>query len=224
MTVELLHYTPLWVASTAIRKCWNTESKSDTDKSYNNKHDIVTGEKDKELIYRVGNKNKHSSTLEHISYSFDIDGISRACLQELTRHRISSPTVKSTRYTLRELRDEEPFSPITHNSRIKSEKYLVKTGNALIDDNSIRALDALRNAVSSGIANDITKFCLPESYKTSLVWTINARSLQNLLVLRTHKSAMWEIRLLANKIFETLPEEHRYLFEEYIYKEKEITE
>jgi thymidylate synthase (FAD) len=105
MQVELLHNTPLWVASKAIRKCWASEAKSDNG-----------GEKDKELIHRIGNKNKHKSTLEHLVYSFDIDGISRACLQELARHRIASYSVKSSRYTLKELKAEEYIN--THSREI----------------------------------------------------------------------------------------------------------
>jgi thymidylate synthase (FAD) len=51
MQVELLHNTPLWVASKAIRKCWASEAKSDNG-----------GTKDKELIERIGNKNKQVNT------------------------------------------------------------------------------------------------------------------------------------------------------------------
>ena len=51
--------------------------------------------------------------VEHTSYSFDISGISRACLQELVRHKVASYTIKSSRYTLQELKDEESF--IYHN-------------------------------------------------------------------------------------------------------------
>ena len=121
MKVELLHNTPLWVCAKAIRKCWASEDKSDSyysvtwndniplaecDISTSDKEAIHCGTKDKELINRVGNKNKHKSTLEHLVYTFDIDGISRACLQELARHRIASYSVKSTRYTLKELKEE----------------------------------------------------------------------------------------------------------------------
>ena len=65
--------------------------------------------------------------------------------------------------------------------------------------------------------------CVPyrtsqESYKTELTWSINARSLQNFLTLRSSKSALWEIRNLAKAIFEALPNDHRYLFEECIKK------
>lgn len=112
MTVELLHHTPLWVCSTAIRKCWASEDKSDTykDKAYPfGSGEIVCGEKDKALIHRIGNQNKHSSTLEHLVYNYDIDGAPRYVLQELARHRIASYSVKSSRYTIKEIKDEEPF-------------------------------------------------------------------------------------------------------------------
>ncbi len=119
MQVTLLHSTPLYVAAVGIRKCWASEGNSDTittgtSNSYGidytlSSDEVVTGPKDKALIERIGNKNKHASTLEHLSYNFDIDGISRACLQELARHRISSFSVKSSRYTLKELKDEKCF-------------------------------------------------------------------------------------------------------------------
>lgn len=70
----------------------------------------ITGQKDLELVERVGNKFKHKSVLEHLVYSFDIDGISRAVLQELARHRTASLTVKSTRYTMsKDLKKENSF-------------------------------------------------------------------------------------------------------------------
>ena len=68
-----------------------------------------------------------------------------------------------------------------------------------------------------GLENDIAKFCLPESYKTELTWTINARSLQNFIALRSDKSALWEIRDMAYKLYETLPQTHQYLFEKSLY-------
>jgi thymidylate synthase (FAD) len=192
MQVKLLFNSPLWVASKAIRKCWASEDKSDNG-----------GEKDKELIHRIGNKNKHKSTLEHLVYSFDIDGISRACLQELARHRIASYSVKSSRYTLKELKNALDFS-----------KFLVQTPNETLDHMNERQLDKIQDLLLNGVSNDIVKFMLPEAYKTSLVMTINARSLQNFLELRSSKHALWEIRDLAKNMYEAIPEEHKYLFEE----------
>ena len=215
MTVKLIHSTPLWVASKAIRKCWASEDKSDTLTHYDavlEVFDTNTGPKDKELIHRVGNKNKHASTLEHINYSFDIDGISRACLQELARHRHASMSVKSTRYTLKELKEAKYTTQAVMD-------FLVKVDEAT-DEYNFYALCKIREElVYSKDSNDILKYMLPESYKTSLVWTINMRSLQNFLALRTNKAALWEIRDLANLIYNTLPEEHKYMYTEFIYKE-----
>ena len=190
MQVTLLNYTPLNICSHAIRTCWQSFEKGDNG-----------GEKDVELIERVGNKFKHASTLEHLSYNFYIQGISRALLQELARHRVASLSVKSTRYTLKELRNEAPF---LHGDFNNAARYLVLTGNELIDNASIKA------------SLDIVKYCLPEAYKTELTWSVNARSLQNFLSLRSSKSALWEIRELARKIYDALPNEHKFVFEKCV--------
>lgn len=243
MRVELLHNTPLYIASKAIRTCWQSQEKSDTIHTCPEcgstedviccgaETELVCGPNDKALIDRVGNKFKHSSTLEHLTYSFYISGVSRALLQELARHRMASPSVKSTRYTLKELKDEEPFlsdefMPMSQlngsGSLNRAAKYLVYTGIPRVDLSSIIALDNLRIALVEGISNDKAKYCLPESYKTELTWTINARSLQNFLTLRSSKAALWEIRDLANMVYENLPDEHKYLFEDSICEINEV--
>lgn len=223
--VDLLQHSSLDVCAHAIRTCWQSFDKSDEG-----------GEKDKELINRVGNKFKHSSTLEHLSYTFYISGVSRALLQELARHRMASPSVKSTRYTLKELKEEESFTDgmsmvelkekytnpdevYADKHMIRAAKYLVFTNILGIDFSSVVALENLRLMLLDGNANDKAKYCLPESYKTELTWTINARSLQNFIALRSSKSALWEIRDLANLLFNALPEEHKYLFEDCLNKE-----
>ncbi len=196
LQVTLLHYTPLPICSNAIRTCWQSFEKSDDG-----------GEIDKSLIYRVGNINKHKSTLEHLYYNFYIKGISRACLQELARHRIASYSVKSSRYTLKELRKAD----IT--TLEKASKFIKLTGNALVDNASLNALQALQNLLNEpSMKMDFAKFAMPESYLTELAWSINARSLQNFLELRSSNYALWEIRELAEAVFSALPDEHKYLF------------
>ena len=205
MEVRLLNFTPLWVCSNAIRTCWQSFDKGDNG-----------GEKDIELIDRVGNKFKHASTLEHLSYNFYLKGISRALLQELARHRMANLSVKSTRYTLKELKNESEFKKGDFEN---ASRYIVLTGNEIVDNAGISALENLRQILQTPISLDIAKYCLPECYKTELSWSINARSLQNFLSLRTSKSALWEIRNLANMIYEALPDEHKFIFEHCINKE-----
>ena len=202
MEVKLLNHSPLEVADIAICKCYGNEPHSDI-------------EKVKARINRVANVSKHSSVIEHLVYSFDIDGISRACLQELARHRIASYTVKSSRYTLQELKDEQSFiykNNIIPEGKYRAMKYIVDCNNLRVNTASIYALENLRELLLNDTPNDIAKYFMPEAYKTSLAMTINARSLQNFLELRTSKHALWEIQLLAKAMYEALPPDHICLF------------
>lgn len=201
MKVTLLHHTPLSVCSHAIRTCWQSFAKGDNG-----------GDTDKELIARVGNKYKHTSTLEHLVYNFYIQGISRACLQELARHRMASLSVKSTRYTLKELKHEPSFVPLDEDCLLRVSKYIVTTGDTEVDAVLISSLESLRELVANK-TTDIAKYSLPECYKTELTWSINARSLQNFLTLRSSPRALWEIRDLSKAIFDAIPDEHKFIFE-----------
>ncbi len=203
--VELLHHTPIAVCSHAIRTCWQSFAKGDNG-----------GEIDCNLIERVGNEYRHSSTLEHLVYHFYIRGISRACLQELARHRIASLSVKSTRYTLKELRKELSFLPIEDDNIKRAERFIVLTGDSQVDCASIAALENLRLLLCNDVSNDLAKFAMPECYRTELTWTINARSLQNFLQLRSHKRALWEICNLAHTIFKAIPKEHQFIFAHHL--------
>lgn len=200
MYVELLHYTPLNIAVKAIRNCWQSTAKSDS-----NCYEI--GEKDKELLRKIIYQNQHTSTIEHIHYNFFIAGISRGCLQELARHRLASFSVKSTRYTLRELKNAEDLS-----------KFLVLTGDEVIDDANWGQLEYIRTLLrtASAIPNDKLKYLLPEAYKTELYFSINARSLRNLLSLRLSNRAHFEIKELAEKLLKSIPEVHSILYEDFL--------
>lgn len=197
MRVELLHFTPIMIAVQAIRTCYNSCDKSDD-----------LGEKDIKLIKSII-ANNHTSTIEHISYNFKISGISRACLQELARHRLVSLSVKSTRYTLRELKGK-------NQDELKD--YLVKISDSIDEYNKFRlaTIQALIN--EQNLSNDELKYLLPEAFKTELMLTINARSLRNLLELRLSSKALKEFRELAKALYRELPEPHRVLFDDIIEK------
>lgn len=234
MIVKLLHHSPLWLASHAIRMSHDNHGKSDT--CFHNEilYDLGVmaecqecsctydctketppecGDKDRELIARVGNKLKHKSVLEQLVYWFDIDGISRACLQELARHRTARLTVKSSRYTLKELKDVERIA-VSDWCVIP---YYNKEGcSAAIIETMRHSLLNIQYFLREGRANDQVKYMLPEAFKTRLQWQIDGRNLQNFLVLRTSKDALWEIRLLAKAIYDALPSEHKYLYSEYV--------
>ncbi len=208
--VTLMNHTPLNICAHAVRTCWQSHERGDGG-----------GPKDQTLIDKVGNKYKHASTLEHLVYTFYIEGVSRALLQELARHRIASLSVKSTRYTLKELKEIED---IRADDMEAVNQFCVLIDQEIgdwpeVNDAIANALVMLQRLVKAGVPNDISKFALPDAYKTELTWTINARALQNFLSLRTAPSAMWEIRRLAYAVFEALPGDHKYLYMDQVHSE-----
>lgn len=209
MEVKILEHTKLSNAVIGARTCYASFSKGGN-------YDLVTDditEADKGLLNTLINVKKHSSISEHIIYVFNIKGISRLNLMELTRHRIASYSVKSSRFTLKSLAKEEMFEV---GDKKRANKYINLTNDYTIDYYSIQALENLRVAVVSGVKNDIAKYCLPECWKVDLVWTINMRSLMNFLELRLAKGAHFEIRELANHILETIPVSHKFLYERFL--------
>jgi thymidylate synthase (FAD) len=178
MDVKILNITDPFICSHAIRTCWQSFKHSDKDI------------KDLELIDRVGNKYKHSSTLEHIIIQAEINKISRALLQQLSRHRHISLSVKSTRYTLKELKGAKL------NTISDYEKYIKLVGNLEIDQLNMKTLNNIKSLIEKGYSNDFIKYALPECYLTQLTITLNLREFIHIAKLRLSKSALWEFREL----------------------------
>ena len=216
MKVTLLHHTPLSIAVTAARTCWDSFNKGG---NYECPSDTLV-EADIALLDRLIHKNKHESIAEHISYNFSIERLPRYVLQELCRHRIASYSVKSTRYTLKELKDEKPFVEGDMNKLdylvydwTRAAKY-INLDEPFNPRFQVVQLELLRQAVKEINSLDSVKDLVPESYLTNLVWTINIRSLRNFLHLRLAKSAHYKIRELAELVYNAIPQEHKFLFED----------
>lgn len=130
----------------------------------------------------------HMSVFEHASATLQIEGISRACLAQLTRHRIASYSVTSQRYCKVDAGElwyvTPPSIQGTEDERLFRYRMYC-------------CMDEYLYAIERGVKPEDARFLLPEGTKTSLVMTINARSLQNFLTLRLDSHAQWEIRELA---------------------------
>lgn len=215
MEVRVLDHFKLSNAVIAARTCWNSFHKGG---NYREPTDDIS-EADKELLQRLLFKNKHESIFEMIYYTFSIKSIARLCLVELTRSRIASYSVKSTRYTLKELKSEKPFLEADLDNYIYSYNYdraskYIEFNDDVSSKYQVNQLELLREEIADGVSLDDAKYLLPESYLTDLVWTINVRSLRNFLQLRLSKSAHKAIRSLAKAVYEAIPAEHKFLFED----------
>ena len=232
MEVVLIQHTPLWVCSRSIRRCWASENKSDTGhtiicpkcghNNYNHEHgDVVScrecglhyntndicGPKDKELIERVGNKLKHESVKNHVNYTFDITGITTKTLLALTRHDVGTEfSVQSTRYTTKKAVKNGSAGYTESKSQLVN-KYL-------------RAIDGMiKHCVAEGESNDEISLLLPQAWRYNLICTMSMSAVQHFLTLRTKSDAHWDIQDLAKAMFNALPEDHKYLFNDYITKD-----
>lgn len=200
MDVKLLHISPKWVMVEGIRTCWKSDHLADSDKE----NDIL-GPNDQKTVRNVL-KHGHESTLEHSQITFEVSGVSRALLQELSRHRVgTSPSVESTRYTMKRiLRNEVSVNDV-----------LVKTGNELIDKLNHEHMTKLKALLNTfDIPQDIAKYGLVEAYQVKEIVTFNIRSLRNFLRLRLTDHALWEIKELATQLFLTLPHDYDIFFED----------
>lgn len=130
--------------------------------------------------------NGHTSVLEHASATFRIEGISRACLAQLTRHRIASYSVESQRYCEAGRGDWYVTPLALEGDELEAYRASMEAAMAAYED-----------ALAHGVRKEDARYLLPMATKTNLVMTINARSLQNLLSLRLAPAAQWEIRELA---------------------------
>lgn len=137
-------------------------------------------------------KSGHHSVLEHVSFTFGIDGVSRVLSHQLVRHRIASYSQRSQRYC------EEKFEfnyvipdSISETPMVRQYESLIKAIHSFYEE-----------MIRNGIPKEDARYILPNSWATKLVFTINARSLLNFLELRLCNRAQTEIRELAIKIKE----------------------
>lgn len=131
----------------------------------------------------------HTSVLEHASFTFEISGISRATLAQLTRHRIASFSVQSQRYV--KLDNPELIIPET----IRNSDLYAKA------ESTMRCcMDLYKMLIDAGIPAEDARFITPQAVPTSLIMTMNCRELLHFFRLRTCNRAQWEIRQLADEM------------------------
>ncbi len=181
MFVQLLTYTPdpEQVAAAAARLCYSASS---IDQLLDKSH--AEGEALLQKILSLG----HHSVLEHASFTFGIEGISRACSHQLVRHRIASFSQQSQRYVSHKKR----FAAVTPPS-IASRPVLKERYEALMEE----LHQVYGELLDEGIPAEDARFLLPNAAETKLVMTMNARELWHFFGLRCCRRAQWEIRAMA---------------------------
>ncbi len=220
MTVSLLAYTPDAdkLVAAAAKLCY---AKSDIPTLLDN----LTPDKVESFLNLLSDLG-HSSPIEHASFTFGIEGVSRALLAQITRHRIASFSVQSQRYV-----DKSSFQYITP-PEIEAipearEEYIRAMEEDAAHYESLRNILIKKHTetfIAEGIgekeakklaekkANEDARFVLPNSCDTKIIMTMNVRSLHNFFTLRCCKRAQWEIRELAVEMLKLVREVAPLLF------------
>ena len=131
----------------------------------------------------------HESVVEHASFTFYVEGISRVLTHQLVRHRIASYSQQSQRYVT--LKD---FSYVTPPTLDEKGIEVFKTSMKNIAEEYERLMESVH-------AED-ARYVLPNACTTKIIITMNARELRHFFSLRLHKTAQWEIKDMAQRMHE----------------------
>ena len=209
MKVTLIEHTPNPEKTIAIaaKLCY-----SNTDLEYLT--DNLTEEKINsfiEMLSEIG----HESPIEHVSFTFGIEGVSRALLAQITRHRIASFSVQSQRYVKN--KDDFYLPKEIEENTLAKEIYNESINQSF--ESYIKLVDILQESyIKKGIkdaekkAIENARFVLPNACETKMIVTMNVRSLKNFFKLRCCNRAQDEIREVADEMLRLCKEVSPILF------------
>lgn len=184
LSLALLAHTPdpEKVVAAAARLCYSPVGAADL-------MDGMTDEKANALLKTIL-KSGHLSVCEHASFTFAIEGISRACSHQLVRHRVASYSQQSQRYV--KLNEPSIIVP----PAIKDKPELVDEFMAITQ----AAQKGYENMLEAGVEAEDARYLIPQAVETKIVVTMNARELMHFFTLRTCERAQWEIRAMAEEM------------------------
>ncbi len=220
MKVEILSCTPDGekLIAAAAKLCYSSAEISDL-------WDGLTPEKTERFLTMLGDLG-HASPFEHVSITFGIEGVSRAVLAQITRHRIASFSVQSQRYV-----NKEQFTyiipPAIEECEEAKEEFLkameedrqhyIRLAEILTEKHVKRLIaegmdEKQAQKVASKQAFEDARGVLPNACDTKIIMTMNVRSLYNFFSLRCCNRAQWEIRQLATEMLRLARNTYPLLF------------
>ena len=197
MDVTRLYHTPEpeRAVATAARLCYAPVGGRELMES-------LTDEKIRKVLTTIMSSG-HFSTLEHASYTFAVEGVSRALTHQLVRHRLASYNQQSQRYVKFK---EEP--PIVRPASVDTNPEAAQAFDEAID----ACWQAYDKLVQAGVPAEDARYILPNACETKIVVTMNIRELMHFFSNRCCNRAQWEIRELAWKMLELVRPTAPFIF------------
>ena len=138
----------------------------------------------------------HHSALEHATFTFAVDGVSRACTHQLVRHRVASYNQQSQRYVNFSHTDSFVVPPSIAADAEAEHVFLRAMEQAREAYDRLVELGLAQGRTRESVQED-ARFVLPNAAETKIVVTMNARELRHFFAVRCCNRAQWEIRALA---------------------------
>lgn len=197
MHVELLYHTPdpERAIATAARLCYAPVGAAEL-------METMPDERVQSVLSTIMGSGHHS-TLEHASYTFAVDGVSRALTHQLVRHRIASFNQQSQRYV--------KFAgevPVVKPESIAADEQTSKVFDAAVE----KAQEAYRALLDAGVPAEDARYLLPNAVESKIVITMNVRELLHFFSLRCCNRAQWEIRDMSHRMLELARPTAPYIF------------
>lgn len=203
LKVQLIAHTPdpEKTCALAARTCYSALDMEELQQQ--------VAEKDQAEFLRKVIGSGHTSVLEHASFTFSIEGVSRALLAQVTRHRIASFSVQSQRYV----------------SLAEGFQYIIPDRIKALGDDAVAEFErqmAQMHAWYQGWqerlgkgegSNEDARFVLPNACETHITMTMNARELLHFFSLRCCSRAQWEIRAMAREMLRLCKQVSPVIFE-----------
>jgi len=192
LNVVLLRYTPEpeEVVAMAAKLCYSAASVAEL-------KDRIAAKDQAQFVEKLGLVG-HLSPMEHVSFTFGIEGISRACTHQLVRHRVASYSQQSQRYV-----KAEQFDYIIPPS-IKKDPALVSEFEKCMADAQRNYSQVLQRLEQMGYEGESgqqdARYLLPNAAETKIIVTMNARELLHFFRLRCCNRAQWEIHDMADRM------------------------
>jgi thymidylate synthase (FAD) len=182
MNIELLQHTPdpECTVALAARLCYSPADIGELREKVASADIVAFIDK----IMTLG----HHSVLEHASFTFGVEGISRVTSHQLVRHRVASYSQQSQRYVSHAERFAAVLPPAVESNEEAKRIFEFTTGVVH---------QAYKELVGMGIAAEDARYLLPNATETKIILTMNARELLHFFALRCCERAQWEIRMMA---------------------------
>ena len=163
-------------------------------------------EKHMRKVLRYVLSQQHESVVEHASFTFYIEGVSRSLTHQLVRHRMASYSQQSQRYVKMNNFDYVVPADLLKEGGEGEQKFR----------DSMERLSKEYDEMLKVLKPEDARYLLPNACTTKIVVTMNARELRHFFRLRLHSTAQWEIREMAHKMLVFCMDAAPMLFEDVV--------